>query len=141
MTYKFGRLSHVQHASFFLSKGWLGSFALSLVGLLTPLTVFLEQKFRKRLIALAGVLIFCAGLLMTSFVPALGYAYVTFGVFTGFGANFIMHSTMSLLLDWFTKEFSRSSAIALLGTAGGIYFMYLILFYVGKIVVRKVCRA
>ncbi|XP_038056130.1 monocarboxylate transporter 9-like [Patiria miniata] len=101
--------------------GWLGSLSAALARLFSPVTVLLEQRLSKRAVTLIGLVLFCTGLLMTSFVPALGYAYITYGVLSGVGANLTLHSSLELLLEWFAKgNFARASAIALLGSTSGM---------------------
>ncbi|XP_038057253.1 monocarboxylate transporter 13-like [Patiria miniata] len=103
------------------ATGWVGSVAIALTGLCSPLTVILERKLSKRTIVNLGVVVFSAGLFVTSFVPALGYAYFTFGVMTGVGANFINQPTMVVVLEWFArKNFSRAMVFTLLGSTCGM---------------------
>ncbi|XP_038060488.1 monocarboxylate transporter 13-like [Patiria miniata] len=101
--------------------GWLGSLSAALARLFSPVTVLLEQRLSKRAVTLIGLVLYCTGLLTTSFVPALGYAFITYGVLSGVGANLTLHSSLQLLLEWFAKgNFARASAIALLGSTGGL---------------------
>ena len=94
----------------------------SLAYLVSPLTVLLQTKTKlsHRAVVILGAVVFSAGLLATSFVPALGYAYLTFGLLAGIGANFIAHSSMALLLEWFEKkDIARSCPLAVMGSACG----------------------
>ena len=104
----------------FVYVGWPGALATALNCFMSPFNILLERKFRRRTIVLAGVVIYCAGLLMTSFVPALGYTYLTFGVLAGVGMNFMTQPPIALLLDWFAADnYSRALALALLGSTLG----------------------
>ncbi|XP_022101734.1 monocarboxylate transporter 9-like [Acanthaster planci] len=101
--------------------GWVGSLSHALVGLASPLTPLLERKLSRRVVVLTGVTTICAGLFMTSFVPALGYAYLTFGVLTGVGGSFMTNSSLGLLMDWFVgRNFSRYSATVFMGSNCGV---------------------
>ncbi|XP_038075529.1 monocarboxylate transporter 13-like [Patiria miniata] len=103
--------------------GWLGSLSLALAGLASPLCSLLTHKLSGRIVTILGVIALCAGLLTTSFVPVptLGYAFFTYSVLTGVGANLTTNASFALLLDWFAKaNFSRASALALLGSSCGM---------------------
>ncbi|XP_022101790.1 monocarboxylate transporter 13-like [Acanthaster planci] len=101
--------------------GWIGSLATALSCLCSPLTVLLERKLSRRAVVSLGLVLFCAGLLTTSFVPAIGYAYLTFSVLAGVGTNLMMHSSSALVLEWFArKNFSRASAFISLGATCGM---------------------
>ncbi|XP_022101789.1 monocarboxylate transporter 14-like [Acanthaster planci] len=103
--------------------GWLGSLSGSLSCLASPLSALLSLKVRHRTVAIFGVVVFCAGLLTTSFVPVpmLGYAFFTFSVLTGVGGNLMTNASIALLLNWFAKgNFSRASALAQTGSSTGM---------------------
>ncbi|XP_038056502.1 monocarboxylate transporter 14-like [Patiria miniata] len=103
--------------------GWLGSLSIALTCLASPLCSLLTHKLSSQTVAILGVITFCAGLLTTSFVPVptLGYAFFTFSILTGVGANLATNASLALLLDWFAKaNFSRASALALMGSTAGM---------------------
>ncbi|XP_038056500.1 monocarboxylate transporter 13-like [Patiria miniata] len=103
--------------------GWLGSLSLALACIASPLCSLLTHKLSSRTVAILGVIAFCAGLLTTSFVPvpSLGYAFFTFSILTGVGANLATTASLALLLDWFAKaNFSRASALAQMGSTFGM---------------------
>ncbi|XP_022101709.1 monocarboxylate transporter 13-like [Acanthaster planci] len=101
--------------------GWIGSLAGALSCLCSPFTVLLERKLSKRAVVNLGIVLFCAGLMTTSFVPAVGYAYLTFGVLAGVGSNLMCHSSVALVLDWFVgKNFYRASVFTVLGSTCGM---------------------
>ncbi|XP_022101712.1 monocarboxylate transporter 10-like [Acanthaster planci] len=101
--------------------GWIGSLSTALSCLCSPLTVLLGRKLSRRAVVSLGVVLFCAGLLTTSFVPAIGYAYLTFGVLCGVGTNLTSHSSIALVLEWFLrKNFSRASVFTVLGSTCGM---------------------
>ncbi|XP_022101707.1 uncharacterized protein LOC110985177 [Acanthaster planci] len=110
------------------ATGWVGSLSHALICLASPLTLQLGRKLSRRGVVLTGVVTVCAGLFMTSFVPALSYAYLTFGVLTGVGGSFMTNSSLGLLMDWFVgRNFPRYSATVLMGsTCGVLSFSYLL---------------
>ena len=86
----------------------------------SPLSALLARKLSKRSVVLLGVSLSGAGTLATSFVPALGYGYLTYGLLVGLSSNLMIHPSMSLLLDWFSKkDYARASSIVLMGSTAG----------------------
>ena len=71
------------------------------------------------MVVLLGAVMYSAGVLATSFVPDLAYAYLTFGVIAGLGANFIFQAGIVLIIAWFTGTSSRGTSLALLGSSFG----------------------
>ncbi|XP_038056482.1 monocarboxylate transporter 9-like [Patiria miniata] len=108
--------------------GWLGSLSIALLCLLSPISNLLHPKLSRRAVALVGMTVYCAGLFLTSLVPALGYAFVTYGVLTGVGGNLVTSACVRMLLDWFaTGNYSRAAAIGIMGpTCGMLSFSYLL---------------
>ncbi|XP_071800098.1 monocarboxylate transporter 13-like [Asterias amurensis] len=101
--------------------GWLGSLANSLACLTSPLTSSLLRRTGSRVLLVAGHLFFFTGVMLTSIIPNLAYGILTFGILTGVGANFVFFSSSVLLLVWYKdSNFSRASAIALLGSTLGL---------------------
>ncbi|XP_022089591.1 monocarboxylate transporter 13-like [Acanthaster planci] len=98
--------------------GWIGSLANSLMGAAGLISMPLIQRYGPRLVTLVGLVAFGGGLVTTSLVPALAYAYVTFGVVVGLGANFVLQSVVHLLFSWFPeKNCSRAFSLVMLGTS------------------------
>ncbi|XP_038057220.1 monocarboxylate transporter 13-like isoform X2 [Patiria miniata] len=98
--------------------GWVGSLANAVMGAAAPVSSPLIQRFGPRAVTVTGLVVFSGGLVATSFVPALSYAYLTFGLLVGLGANFVFQSGIELLFNWFPDEnCSRAISLALLGTS------------------------
>ncbi|XP_038055947.1 monocarboxylate transporter 9-like [Patiria miniata] len=101
--------------------GWLGSLSIALLCLLSPVSNLLHPKLSRRAVALVGMTVYCAGLFLTSLVPALGYAFVTYGVLTGVGGNLVVSASIGMTLDWFvTGNYSRAAAIGFTGSTCGM---------------------
>ncbi|XP_038057221.1 monocarboxylate transporter 13-like [Patiria miniata] len=99
--------------------GWVGSLATTLV-FCSPVSPLLLQRLGPRAVALLGTVVFSAGLVATSFVPALPYAFLTFGVLVGVGGNFLVQSVVLVVFKWFPgRNCSRATSIAWLGTPFG----------------------
>ena len=105
-----------------LCSGWVGSLANGLYFLCCPLTSMLLRRLSCRAVILVGVVLYSTGLLTTSFITALEYAYLTFGLLVGIGANFAIYGSNYLLLKWFReRNFIRVNSITSLGTSFGMY--------------------
>ena len=105
---------------YFFIIGLVGSIANGLTFLVTPLTALLLQRLSCRVVILAGMLLYCAGLFTTSFVTEFGYMYLTFGVLMGIGANFSIYSSNYLILVWFRNaNHARAFAMAVTGSSCG----------------------
>ena len=86
----------------------------------SPLSALLARKLSKRSVVLLGVSLSGAGTLATSFVPALGYAYLTYGLLVGLGASLVVHTALVLQMDWFQGEnYARASSLAQMGASCG----------------------
>ena len=86
----------------------------------SPLTAQLLIHMKARNVTILGHIILCIGFLITSIVPALGYAVLTFGVLVGLGCNFIIHAVTGLVLEWFQGyNFGRANAIVVMGSSTG----------------------
>ncbi|XP_038057312.1 monocarboxylate transporter 13-like [Patiria miniata] len=100
--------------------GWLGSLAAALI-FCSPISPVLIKRLGPRVVAMLGAALLSCGLVATSFVPALAYAFLTFGVLVGVGGNFIFQSGVKVIFDWYPREnCSRATAGALLGPSVGI---------------------
>ena len=105
-----------------LCSGWVGSLANGLFFLCCPLTSMLLRRLSCRAVILVGAVLYSTSLLTTSFITALEYAYLTFGLLVGIGANFAKYGSNYLLLKWFRdRNFTRVSSIASLGASFGMY--------------------
>ncbi|XP_038056399.1 monocarboxylate transporter 7-like isoform X1 [Patiria miniata] len=88
---------------------------------MSPLTALLMMRMKAVKLVILGHVIICVGYLLTSIVPALGYAVFTFGVMGGVGVNFVTHAVTGLVLEWFPKDnFSRANGISVTGTSTGM---------------------
>ncbi|XP_071807904.1 uncharacterized protein [Asterias amurensis] len=112
----FVSLQNEFHSSAVLT-GWVGSLASSLIGCGSPISASIITRYGSRMVVLLGAVMYSAGVLATSFVPDLAYAYLTFGVIAGLGANFIFQAGIILLVAWFTGTSSTGTSLALLGSS------------------------
>ncbi|XP_038057365.1 monocarboxylate transporter 13-like isoform X2 [Patiria miniata] len=100
--------------------GWVGSLASALI-FCSPISPVLIKRLGPRVVAMLGATLLTCGLVATSFVPALAYAFLTFGILVGVGGNFIYQSGVKVILDWYPRDnCSRATAGAVLGTSVGI---------------------
>ncbi|XP_033645243.1 monocarboxylate transporter 13-like [Asterias rubens] len=100
--------------------GWVGSLANLLIGCGSPISASIITRYGSRMVVVLGAVMYSAGVLATSFVPDLAYAYLTFGVIAGLGANFIFQAGIVLIIAWFTGTSSRGTSLALLGSSFGV---------------------
>ncbi|XP_022092706.1 monocarboxylate transporter 13-like isoform X2 [Acanthaster planci] len=101
--------------------GWVGSIANGLLCSGSPVSVLLIRYLGHRPTNLLGSVLYCGGFILTAFMSALGYTFLTFGLLVGLGTNFVFQSVCSVLLEWFPGEnCSRATALALLGPSIGM---------------------
>ena len=86
-----------------------------------PTSPYLIQRLGPRAVTLLGATVLGGGLVATSFVPSLPWAFLTFGVLVGLGGNFMYHTGIQVIFDWFPggKSCARASSFVVTGTSFG----------------------
>ncbi|XP_022092159.1 monocarboxylate transporter 13-like [Acanthaster planci] len=103
---------------------WIGSIAIGLHALGTFVSSALVRRFDNRPVAIAGIFLCFGSVIVTSLMPLLEVLYFTFGVVYGVGINFIVISSINLILRYFpTKNCSRATGVALTGSTVGMLVM------------------
>ncbi|XP_038057383.1 monocarboxylate transporter 13-like [Patiria miniata] len=103
---------------------WIGSIAIGLHALGTFVSSALVRRFDNRPVAVAGIFLCFGSVIVTSLMPLLEVLYFTFGVVYGVGINFIVISSINLILRYFpTKNCSRATGVALTGSTVGMLIM------------------
>ncbi|XP_071793387.1 monocarboxylate transporter 13-like [Asterias amurensis] len=102
--------------------GWPSSIAWSLTFLGSPFDALLLYRITNRTMTLLGQCILCAGIVMTSFVPSVKYAIITYGVGVGVGNSFVNHAASVVVLNWFAdRDYVRANAIVTMGSSIGMF--------------------
>lgn len=75
---------------------------------------FVQQKIGARTTALAGSIIFCAGLILTSFLTpgTVGLMYLTYSVIGGLGCGFAYGAVLFTVISWLPHRRGFASGIA-----------------------------
>ncbi|XP_033124046.1 monocarboxylate transporter 13-like isoform X2 [Anneissia japonica] len=103
------------------SIGWVGSISTATVCSMSPLSCFLYELTSHRKVALVGVVLSAAGIMLTSFATNIMTLFFTFGIIFGIGGNFVYNPLMNLLSCYFPhKHCSRATSLAVSGTAIGM---------------------
>ncbi|XP_033644650.1 monocarboxylate transporter 13-like [Asterias rubens] len=103
---------------------WIGSIAIGLHTLGTFVSSALVRRFDNRPVAIVGIFLCFSSVIITSLMPVLEALYFTFGVVYGIGINFVVISSINLILRYFpTKNCSRATGLALTGTTIGMLIM------------------
>ncbi|XP_033105308.1 monocarboxylate transporter 13-like [Anneissia japonica] len=79
--------------------GWIGSAAISLIVLSSPLSASLFDRFGFRPVIIAG-LVFCAvGCIATSFVTKSAFLFISYSILLGVGANMVQFTSYNFCLN------------------------------------------
>lgn len=102
---------------------WVGSIAMTGVGLYGPLIGRLYHRFGARLVSFFGSLICIGSLVATSKASNLYVMFVTYGALFGFGSGCIFMVTYIAVPRYFTKWRSLSLGLIAMGPGGGLFIM------------------
>lgn len=87
--------------------------------LLGPVTGYLSDRFGPRPVVAGGALVMGAGLGLTSRIPALWYAYLTYGLGVGIGVSCCYVPLLSMVAGWFHQRRNTALGIAVSGIGAG----------------------
>lgn len=88
----------------------------------SPISTGLFKRFGHRKVAVVGVILCSAGLLLSAAVPNPYYLFVTYSLLFGVGSNFIDNTSLNLVGTYFPRKNSaRASCFATLGWSIGQY--------------------
>ncbi|XP_071964460.1 monocarboxylate transporter 13-like [Antedon mediterranea] len=94
--------------------GWIGSAAISLVVISSPITVALFDRFGYRPIIIVGLALCSIGCIVTSFVQSAALLFLTYSISLGIGGNMVQFTSYNTILNLY-----RNSKCALAtGTVG-----------------------
>lgn len=100
--------------------GWIGSVAFGIMFAASPISTGLFKRFGHRKVAVVGVILCSAGLLLSAAVPNPYYLFVTYSLLFGVGSNFIDNTSLNLVGTYFPRKNSaRASCFATLGWSIG----------------------
>ncbi|XP_054759309.2 uncharacterized protein LOC129265327 [Lytechinus pictus] len=86
----------------------------------SPISTGLFKRFGHRKVAIVGVLLCSAGLLLSAAVPNPYYLFATYSLLFGVGSNFIDNTSLNLIGTYFPRKNSaRASCFATLGWSIG----------------------
>ncbi|XP_071965787.1 monocarboxylate transporter 13-like [Antedon mediterranea] len=101
--------------------GWVGSVSTATICSMSPLSCFLYELTSHRKVAIIGVVLSAAGILLTTFATDLVTVFITFSIVYGIGGNFVYNPLMNLLSCYFPNDnCSRATSLAVSGTAVGM---------------------
>ncbi len=87
--------------------------------LLGPLTGHLTDRFGPRPVVAAGALFIGAGLVLTSFIPRLWFAYLTYGLGVGIGVSCCYVPLLAVVAGWLDRRRNTGLGIAVSGIGAG----------------------
>jgi MFS family permease len=87
--------------------------------LLGPVTGYLTDRFGPRPVVTAGALVMGTGLVLTSRIPALWYAYFTYGLGVGIGVSCCYVPLLAVVAGWFYRRRNTALGIAVSGIGAG----------------------
>ena len=113
------------HRSFFCYSftAWVGSGALAISCLLSPLVSLLCNRYGYRLVTIGGGLTCALGLILTAHAPSLPVIYVTYTIVFGFGASCAYTSAFIVVTDYFSKWRSLATGVTCAGSSCGMLIM------------------
>jgi MFS family permease len=95
------------------------SITASLYFLLGPLTGYIADRLGPRLVVAAGAMITGGGLVLTSLVPRLWFAYVTYGIGVGVGVSCCYVPLVAAIAGWFNWRRNTALGLAVSGIGAG----------------------
>jgi len=95
------------------------SITASLYFLLGPLTGYLADRFGPQPVVGAGALITGGGVILTSFIPRLWFAYLTYGLGVGIGVSCCYVPLVTMIAGWFDRRRNTALGVAISGIGAG----------------------
>src|SRR5581483_10005158 len=87
--------------------------------LLGPLTGYLTDRFGPRPVVATGAIVMGTGLFLTSRIPALWYAYVSYGLGVGIGVSCCYVPLLAVVAGWFYRRRNTALGVAVSGIGAG----------------------
>lgn len=84
-----------------------------------PITGYLTDRFGPRPVVTAGALTMGAGLVLTSYIPRLWFAYLTYGLGVGIGVSCCYVPLLAVVAGWFRQRRNTALGIAVSGIGAG----------------------
>ena len=97
------------------------SITASLYFLLGPLTGYLADRFGPRPVVGAGALIIGGGVILTSLIPRLWFAYLTYGLGVGIGVSCCYVPLVTMIAGWFDRRRNTALGVAISGIGAGTF--------------------
>ena len=114
------RLSDANNMVFFpFLSALVGSIAVGMVWLASPLVGYFCDRFGCRVTCFVGGTLCMAGLVSTSFVPNLTWMYCTYSAVYGLGTCFIYNPCFLIIAKYFMEKLSIATGIVSLGSSLG----------------------
>ena len=95
------------------------SITASLYFLLGPLTGYIADRLGPRLVVAAGAVMTGGGLVLTSLVPRLWFAYLTYGLGVGVGVSCCYVPLVAAIAGWFNRRRNTALGFAISGIGAG----------------------
>ncbi len=87
--------------------------------LLGPVTGYLTDRFGPRPVVATGALVMGAGLFLTARIPALWFAYLTYGLGVGVGVSCCYVPLLAVVAGWFYRRRNTALGVAVSGIGAG----------------------
>ena len=117
-----------------LVSAWVGSLHLICYLCLGPLCAILTRRFAFRPVVFLGSVLFCLGLLLTSFIKDIPLFYLTYGILFGTGTSLLFMSSIIVLPFCFQANIATTVGLVIAANSGftmwcGPVYEYLIRHY------------
>lgn len=103
-----------------MSTAFVGSLAMSLTGILSPVSSKLTDRFGCRVVMICGGLIGAVGLLASSFSPSIYVLFLAYGICFGFGSSCVYMAAYQLIPFYFERHISVAMGLASAGPGIGL---------------------
>jgi MFS family permease len=111
------------HVLYLIFAALVGSLSLASMGLFSPVSARLIDRYGCRVMMICGGLTCAVALFASSFSPNIYVLFVVYGLGFGFGASFIYISAFQIIPLYFERHRSFATAISSIGPGVGLLLM------------------
>lgn len=94
-------------------------YAFSMFG--GPFTSVLVKRFQFRKVVMAGSVVTCASMLVSTQISSIGPLHLTYGVLAGLGLSMVKLPSIMIIAYWFEKRRAFTTGIAVMGSGVGVF--------------------
>lgn len=103
--------------------GWMGSLLMSINLATGPLASYLSEKFRYRIVSVAGSLIASISFGLPYFYSEVWFIFLTSSILTGIGLGLVYFPSIVIVNVWFEEKRSLALGIAVCGSGLGAFIL------------------